>query len=237
MKAMAKVTTVIFDMYETLLHNESYFWQATFDDIIREQRLNTTGDLLWKEWLQGDQEFRCRRIQPETPFQSYYDAWRECFARAFAALGLEGDAAVASRRFIHDLGQRPAYPETLEALGIIQRRWRTAVLSNADDDYLLPAVKRLGFKFDAVLSSEGVHAYKPQPALFEEILRRLGVTSQESVYVGDKQFEDVKGASQVGMGTVWINRAGAPLDANLPAPDHQISNLLELPRLLGDKAG
>jgi len=230
---MSKITTVIFDMFDTLLQNQHQLWHASFDGIIREQGLNTSRDFLWKEWRSLDLKFRVNRIQPGVPFQSYYHGWRECFLQAFATLGLEGDASAASRRFILDLGQRPTYPETLEALGAIQRQWRTAILSNADDDYLLPALNRLGLKFDAVLSSEEARAYKPQPGPFQEILRRLGMTPQESIYIGDSQFDDVKGASEVGMHTVWINRAGIPLDPKLPAPDFQISSLLELPRLLG----
>ena len=50
--------------------------------------------------------------------------------------------------------------------------------------------------------------------------------------MGDRQFEDVKGAGGVGMGTVWVNRSGDPLDADLPTPDYQITNLLELPEIL-----
>lgn len=232
---MSKITTVIFDMYETLVQNELHFWHTTFDTIIREQGLNTSRDFLWNAWVRFDQDFRNNRYRSGVPFQSYYDAWRECFVHVFAALSLEGDATAASRRSILDLSRRPPYPETLKSLSIIRKQWRTGLLSNADDDYLFPALQRLGLKFDAVLSSEQARAYKPQPSLFQEILRRLGVTPQESVYVGDRQFEDVKGAGEVGMRTVWINRNGAPLDSKLPTPDYQIGNLLELPRVLEDK--
>ena len=63
----------------------------------------------------------------------------------------------------------------------------------------------------------------------------LGASEQhhgECLYVGDRQLEDVKGAGSVGMGTVWINRHGEPLDPDLPSPDYQVSSLLELAELL-----
>ena len=34
------------------------------------------------------------------------------------------------------------------------------------------------------------------------------------------------------MGTVWLNQSGTPLDPKLPAPDHEIKSLLEIPDLL-----
>jgi 2-haloalkanoic acid dehalogenase type II len=229
---MRGITAVIFDMYDTLVQNEQHFWQATFEEVVREQDLDTTADRLWAEWRAVEKEFRLSRIKPGVAFKSYYQAWRESFAHAFAVLRLKGDADAAAQRSFQDISQRPPFPETLEALGIIQPRWQTAILSNADDAYLLPNIARLGLRFAAVVSSEAAGCYKPQPDLFRQMLSRLGVSPQDAVYVGDRQFEDVTGASQVGMRTVWINRLAAPLDPAMPAPDYQISNLLQLPALL-----
>jgi 2-haloalkanoic acid dehalogenase type II len=232
---MSKITTVIFDMYDTLVRNEQHFWQATFEEVVREQDLDTTADRLWAEWRAVEKEFRLSRIKPGVAFKSYYQAWRESFAHAFAVLQLKGDAVAAAQQAIMDISRRPPFPETLEALGLIQPRWQTAILSNADDAFLLPNVARLGLPFAAVVSSEAAGCYKPQPDLFRDTLFRLGLSPQGAAYVGDRQFEDVTGASQVGMSTVWINRLGTSLDPTLPAPDYQISNLLELPRLLDDQ--
>ena len=52
--------------------------------------------------------------------------------------------------------------------------------------------------------------------------------------MGDRQLEDVVGPSQAGMHPVWINRNNTPLNPDLPAPPHQISSLLELPKLLAN---
>jgi 2-haloalkanoic acid dehalogenase type II len=228
---MSRITTIIFDMYDTLAQNHSRLWLDTFSHIIQEQGLNVSRDSLWQEWRKLDVGARRRRVQPGEPFRSYFESWRGSFIGAFAALGLIGDADAAIRHAFQDMGQRPAYPETLEAVGQVQRQWRTALLSNADDDYLRPNLAHLGLKFGSVLSSEEARCYKPRPELFQEMLRRLDAAPQECFYVGDRQFEDVQGAAQVGMRTVLINRAGAPLDPKLPQPDHQISSLLELSAL------
>ena len=114
----------------------------------------------------------------------------------------------------------------------MQALYRTAVLSNADDGFLLPNLKLLDFEFETVLSSEMARSYKPQPELFNEMLRRLSLQPEETVYVGDRHYEDVFGASSVGMNAVWINRGDRELRADLPPPDHQVSGLLELPALI-----
>jgi putative hydrolase of the HAD superfamily len=58
--------------------------------------------------------------------------------------------------------------------------------------------ERLDF---AVFSSE-VGKRKPHPAIFERALDALGVAADDSVFVGDRLYEDVRGAGEIGMTTV-----------------------------------
>ena len=229
---MSPITTVIFDMYETLVQNPHSLWRVGFEGIIQEQSLGTNPDLLWKEWAPGEAEFRNSRVKPGVPFRSYYQAWRDCFIQAFNNLELSGDPDAAASSFIRYISRRDPYPETVEALKAVQTSWRTAVLSNADDDYLMPNLELLGVDFEAVLSSEKARIYKPLPEFFRKMLNMLNVTPEESVYVGDRQLEDVQGATELGIHAVWINRSADPADPDLPKPAYQISSLLELPRLL-----
>ena len=229
---MTHITTVIFDMYDTLVQNPSDRWIDGIESIIREQSLDTSPELLLQEWSVGNAEFRESRDNPDGPFRTYYQAWRDCFDGAFTRLGLPGDAAGASRSFMGFLSRREPYPETVEAIRTVQDGWRTALLSNADDEYLLPNLGLLGLEFEAVLSSEEARVYKPHPKLFRQMLDRLDVAPVQAVYVGDRQYEDVRGASGVGINAVWINRTGEPLNPRLPEPACQITSLLELPGLL-----
>jgi 2-haloalkanoic acid dehalogenase type II len=229
---MSPITTVIFDMYDTLVLNDQRRWDTTFHEIVQEQELDTSPDRLWQLWIEAGQEFRSSRVRADTPFQTYHQAWRDGFARAFNTLGLSGDPEAAVDKSIRELSHRAAFPETAQALKAIQKNWRTAVLSNADDNFLLPNLEHLSLDFEVVLSSEGARSYKPNPDLFLEMLRRLGVNPEETVYVGDQQLEDVQGALGVGINAIWINRRGAALDPQLPKPACQISSLLELPGLL-----
>ena len=215
---MKQITTVIFDMFETLAQNPPGHWRDTFQQIVKDQGFESNTERLWQEWTAAETEFRESRVRPGVAFRSYLEGWRDNFAQAFASLSLAGDADGASRRTIEDLSRRPPYEETVEALGLVRRGWRIAVLSNADDDFLLPNLERMGVEFEAILSSEEARVYKPRPELFQEILRRLKVTPEEAVYVGDRQLEDVQGARQAGMKAVWINRYEAGADPALAEP-------------------
>lgn len=234
---MSRITTVIFDVYETLAHNSAGLWVDIFRRICHAQGLQVEPELLYREWKTHEMVFRKERLdleEPENspPFKSYEEAWRDCFCEAFSRLGLEGDAQAATREAVNDMGWREPYQDAAEALMLIQPRWRTGILSNADDGYLFPLLDRLGWRFEAVLSSEGARAYKPLPSPFRLIMGKMGVCAEESVYVGDTQYDDILGAKGVGMRAVWVNRRGESPDPKLPEPDYEIRNLNDLPGLL-----
>ncbi len=231
---MPRITTVIFDMYETLVQNPFETGKISFANTIELQGLNTTVDELWEGWLPAEEEFRDSRLDPDRPFQSYFSAWKGGFERAFSVLNLDGDAQAATEEFFRHLSRRDPFPETDEAVAEVQKRYRTALLSNADDGFMLPNLELLQVGFETVLTSEQAQIYKPRPELFQLMLERLGVSADETAYVGDRQLEDVVGPSEAGMHPVWINRNNQPLDPNLPIPTHQISSLLELPKLLNN---
>ena len=234
---MSAITTVIFDVYETLAHNDSELWIETFGGICRAQGLEIDPRFLYQEWKALEMLFRRERLNLEEPekspsFKSYEEAWRDCFRDVFSRLGLKGDAVVAAKDAVRDMGEREPYQDALEVLPAIQPRWRTGVLSNADDNYLFPLLGAVGWKFEAVLSSEGARAYKPLPSPFRQILGRLGAGPQEAIYVGDSLYDDVLGANAVGMRAVWVNRHKSVPDPQLPKPDYVIQSLRELPEIL-----
>lgn len=229
---MPRITTVIFDMYGTLVQNPNDTNIQIFGNVIDQQGLMTTADKLWENWLPAEEEFQINRLDPDRPFQSYFSAWKDGFERSFATLELDGDPHAATQQFFRDISKRDPYPETNEALAEVQERYTIALLSNADDGFLLPNLELLEVGFDTVLTSEQAQIYKPRPELFQMILDQLGVSAGVTAYVGDRQLEDVQGPMDVGIHPVWLNRDQRPLDPDLPAPPHQISSLSQLPILL-----
>lgn len=87
-----------------------------------------------------------------------------------------------------------------------ERGLKVGLVSNAfDPGWLLHrtleqsgVAERLDF---AVFSSE-VGKRKPHPAIFERALEALDVRPEETLFVGDRLYEDVRGAAELGMKTV-----------------------------------
>ncbi|MGQ4892755.1 MAG: HAD family hydrolase [Candidatus Njordarchaeia archaeon] len=83
---------------------------------------------------------------------------------------------------------------------------KVGVVSNTSDVHPLRAMMKAGIYelLDAVVLSCWVTVRKPNPAIFKIALRRLNVSPDEAIYVGDIPEVDIVGAHRAGMKAVWI---------------------------------
>ncbi len=65
---------------------------------------------------------------------------------------------------------------------------------------------------DAAVYSSELPAAKPHLDAFRAILDALGVAASEAAFVGDRLWDDVYGAQQAGMRTIWIPHSTIPGD-------------------------
>lgn len=228
---------VVFDVYNTLFRNDTGSWMDTFRDICRIQELPVSPEEFWSCWKSFEVRFRQTRTNLEhpeksPPFRTYQAAWREAFVDAFQTLAIGGDADHAAQMCVEGLASREPYDDTLPFLEYAGRRWKTALLTNADNASIRPLLQRNGLSFHAVLTSEMVRAYKPAPTGFHRILKEIGTSPQDAIYVGDTLFDDVHGAKLAGMQAVWIDRNAGNPDPDLLPPDYQVSGLEELMEIL-----
>jgi putative hydrolase of the HAD superfamily len=95
-------------------------------------------------------------------------------------------------------------PALLEALR--ERGLQLGLVSNAfDPGWLLHRdLEQMGLaaRLDYAVFSSEVGKRKPHPAIFERALEALEVDAADAVFVGDRLYEDVRGAGEVGMTTV-----------------------------------
>lgn len=106
--------------------------------------------------------------------------------------------------YLHAFELRPCVKRLL---GELSAEYRLGLVSNFTyAPVIYSALRRLGISsfFNTVLVSEAVVWRKPHEKIFEEVLRRLGVSGEEAVYVGDSPLEDIKGAKALGMKTVFV---------------------------------
>jgi HAD superfamily hydrolase (TIGR01549 family) len=68
------------------------------------------------------------------------------------------------------------------------------------------SLRRLGINqfFNTVLVSHAAGWRKPHKHIFQDVLKTLQVEAEETVFIGDRALEDIKGAKETGMKTVFV---------------------------------
>jgi FMN phosphatase YigB (HAD superfamily) len=117
----------------------------------------------------------------------------------------------------------------------IAPHFRLGLLSNFDDGqcgHEVLADTGVADLFEAVVISADVRLRKPDRRIFEHMRDRLKLDPHEILFVGDTPRDDVLGASEAGMKTVWISKGQARIPEGIPDPDFIITDLSDLPRVL-----
>jgi 2-haloacid dehalogenase len=90
-------------------------------------------------------------------------------------------------------------------------------------------VENAGLKsvFGHVISVDEVRIYKPNPAVYQLAVKKIGVEKGNIGFVSSN-FWDGAGAKTFGFRTYWINRVGAPPDELGVLPDANLRLLSDL---------
>ncbi len=106
-----------------------------------------------------------------------------------------------------------------------------AVLSNRDKPFQeILDQHGIGEFFDFSLAAGEVNTYKPEPGLFEHALRRVSLSPQEAVYVGDNYYADVIGSRRAGLRPVLYDPGGIfpEADCDTIKSFHELNSILKV---------
>lgn len=179
-------------------------------------------------------------VLDETVFAAVCETVRGVF-RPFSELLEAAITAEASRRRL-DLGRvgeavgRAAaldpFPEAGHALELLREGGhRVAALTNSGAEKGRAALEAAGLaeRFEAILGTDAVEAYKPHPHCYRHALEELGTEPEETMLVA-AHWWDVAGAASCGWRTAWISRTERVLTPAAPEPEIQAADLLDAAR-------
>ncbi len=226
-----KKKTVIFDLDDTLIEygeSEKYGLESAFKDLdlpYSEEILNLYKKInreLWAVYAEG-------KITSE-------DLRHLRFSRLLSELGHKEDLVQSARnRYLYHFGQKGVpspYAETvlkqLESSGHI-----LGAITNGFTDMQRPRLQNsgLGRFFKDLIISDEVKLAKPDPRIFALAMERLNITDKDSVYyVGDNPVDDIQGAREFGIKTIWIDRGDRE---SVPDADFRTGDLRDIPGFIG----
>lgn len=181
---------------------------------------------LWGTFDDSGEQFQ----QMKTMIPDYQ---RSAWTKGLEKLGISDNeyGAVLAARFIKERKNSPfVYDETYSVLDQLKGNYELVLLTNGS-----PSLQRLKLEitpeiapyFDRIVVSGAFGKGKPDPSIFEHVLKETGKFAQEALMVGDNLFTDILGSSKVGMRSVWINREEKPVHPTIQ-PTFEIQNLEEI---------
>lgn len=162
---------------------------------------------------------------------SLKDIRHESFRRALLDVGRGNNVLAAHLNSVYFKYREvsvDAYDDVSGALQVLRKGHVLGMVSNGNT---APDVCGLSGMFSFVLLSDECGVCKPDAKIFLMALEKAGCRKDEFLHVGDSLADDVLGAVNVGVRSVWLNRDGVENTSGIK-PDYEVSGLLELVDML-----
>jgi 2-haloacid dehalogenase len=98
------------------------------------------------------------------------------------------------------------WPDAVGGLHRLKSRYTISTLSNGNVSLLVDMARNAGLPWDAVLSGELIHKYKPDPEVYLMAARLLGCTPAQLMLVAAHP-SDLQAAKACGLRTAYVHRA------------------------------
>jgi putative hydrolase of the HAD superfamily len=115
-----------------------------------------------------------------------------------------------------------------------ERGYVLGLVTNGKKDIQNTKIDILGLRdyFKVIVISGEVGIAKPSPEIYQLAVERLGVTADETLFIGDHPVNDIWGAGKAGLEGIWLQRKHAWDDQLDIKPWKRINELDELKSIL-----
>ena len=136
------------------------------------------------------------------------------------------------KQLVSEIERLQPFPDVVEALKRLQKKYRLVILSNGDPDMLEAIQPHLGIDFDRVISVAEAGRFKPHAATYRKAAQILAARAEEILFVANHAFDCV-GAKACGMHTAFVDRRKRPFGDWPYQPDLIVADFRELAEQLG----
>lgn len=172
--------------------------------------------LVWRNHRVVDRRYWKVNVDPVPP-------WK------VALPDVDSDVVAALSARFQSLLMPMLYDDALPALDSLRTRLRLGVLSNSPGPTEVMSLLGIQRYFSAVVAADSA-ARKPDHAAFQKGCGALGVAPEETAHVGDSLSNDVEGALEAGLMSIWLDRYAD--SGPIPTGAYHITSLAEIPELL-----
>lgn len=227
-KANGCYEAILIDFYGTIAAGDRQAVEDTCANIVRECGLKIGAAELAVIW--GNRYFEAVADSNHHRFRPLLECETVSLRATLSVFGVERNVTPFIDQLEHYWRNPPLHEDALELLSCAGVP--ICCVSNADTEALMLAIEKHNLRFDAIVTSEMVRAYKPDEAIFRHALLLLGVPAHKAMHIGDSLHSDIAGAAKAGLTATWICREERIYDIGDHAAHHTVTDLREVVRLL-----
>ena len=111
---------------------------------------------------------------------------------------------------------------------------KTALITNGTPELQYFKIKSLDMEdcFDEVIVSGETPYEKPDERIFQLMAEKLGIKTEEMLYIGDHPLNDIDGSRNAGCVPVWVKTTGTWIFPEVEKPELQVETVEEIPQLI-----
>lgn len=236
-KDLQDVKALVFDVFGTVVD-----WRASViregEALGRAKGLDVDWPRFADEWRREGYSRAIARIRAgEMPWADADTLHRRKLDELLPKYGLTGLAEDEVADFSRVWHRLDPWPDAVEGLTRLKRRYLIAPLSNGTLALLTNMAKRAGLPWDCVLSADLFGVYKPDPATYLGAARLLALRPEELMMVA-AHGGDLRAAAGLGLRTAFVARPdewgpGGTADPPPDGVDLAVTSFVELAEKLG----
>ena len=222
------ITTCIFDAYGTLFDVAAAAREAAAEP--GNERFAEHAAEIARTWRLKQLQYTWLRATAGV-HQDFWSVTQDGLDYALEERGIDDPRLRA--RLLDLYWKLSAFPEVPEMLRALKSAgMATGILSNGTPDMLDGAVAAAGIgdALDACLSVQSLGVYKPARPVYGLVIEHFGRPAREVLFVSSNCW-DACAAAGFGFFSVWVNRAGEPMDRLPWRPQHVLPDLRRIPDL------
>jgi 2-haloacid dehalogenase len=128
---------------------------------------------------------------------------------------------------VSEIEKLKPFPDAVDALRRLHKRYKLVILSNGDPDMLANAEPYIGYPFDEYISIATSGYFKPHAASYKKAAEILKTDIREIMHIANHAFDCI-GAQAQGMRGGYINRRNRPYEDTPYQPHLVVNNLKKL---------
>ena len=223
-------TTLAFDIYGTLIDT-----RGVLDELHR--LVGDQAPAFSQLWRDKQLEYSFRR-----GLMKCYDDFAVCTAQALRYCSRVFNTQLGEteqQQLLASYQRLPAFTDVRQALDTLHAAgYPLVAFSNGSRQAVETLLKQAGLDdlFSDIVSVDEIQSFKPDPAVYYHLLRRIGQPCHTTWLVSSNPF-DIIGARNAGLQAAWLQRsAEAVFDPWDIEPTATVNGLDKLPALLAEAA-